>query len=102
MKKDKEKTIVVFRVFTKDFKGDVVALFPVLPGTNDPNTCLAYEHIGQHSTADYAYVVGKLSRPALPCEYRDLKRELENVGYNLDIRRRSPSYGQIDLERNRK
>lgn len=65
---------VVFRVFD----GEVLALFPELPGTNDRWTCTCYAHIGQHSSADIHHVVNN-SRPATVEEYFDLLRELEGI-----------------------
>ncbi len=66
---------------------DVYAYFPKeyfskeIPSLNHLRTC--YAHIGQHSAChpDYA----KESRPATPEEYKDLKEELESIGYNLII-----------------
>jgi hypothetical protein len=82
MEKDKEKTIVIFK---KDADG-LFAFFPELPGTNDPYSCTYYVHVGQHSTGDVAYMASV--RRAKPEEYADLFRELESLGYNLDVRRR--------------
>lgn len=84
MKKLTEKTKVVFRVFKDD--GSLVALFP--NEIADPhNNIMSYQHIGQHGAADYSYCIQK-SRPARPEEYADLVRELQGIGYNLDIRTR--------------
>ena len=84
MKKDKEKTKVVFRKF-KD--GDIIALFPEIEGgVNQKGECMSYMHIGQHSGASYALVYDtKLAKPE---EYADLFAELEGIGYNLDVKRR--------------
>ena len=69
-------TKVIFRKY-KD--GEIIALFP-----EEVNgfyiSC--YMHIGQHSVADYNYVVRE-TKLATESEYQDLKRELENIGYNL-------------------
>jgi hypothetical protein len=73
---------VVFRVFTGKDGGDVIALFPGLPGTNDPATCNSYQTIGQHGSADPAGVV-RGSRPATPTERHRLERELTAIGYRL-------------------
>jgi len=79
-----EKIIVVFRKF-KDL-GDIIALFPA--EINYPNgLCESYQHIGQHSSADYGYCIAK-SKPAKPEEYSSLKRELEGLGYNLSIKKK--------------
>lgn len=66
------------------FKGDIDAVFPELPGTNDPSTCVCYSHIGQHSScmADY-YIYETV--PATPDEYKSLWDELVSIGYD-DLR----------------
>jgi hypothetical protein len=75
-------TKVIFRKFKE---GDVIALFPREPGTNDPyGTCMSYQHIGQHGAADTGIVsITKLAKPA---EYAALARELRSIGYTLDIK----------------
>lgn len=84
---DKEVTKVIFRKF-KD--GEVIALFPEEPGTNDCNTCDSYMHVGQHGAASVFLVRGTL--PAFFDEYLPLLRELENqVGYNLEVVKVFPS-----------
>ena len=84
MDKDIEKTKVVFRYWEKD----VIALFPEIPADNWGVFCQSYQHIGQHGGADYYGIIDK-SRPALPEEYADLRDELEQIGYNLEVRRRT-------------
>jgi hypothetical protein len=81
--KDKEKTVVVFRVWKGI--GTVIALFPGID--EGRGYCSSYEHVGQHSGADYSGVIQK-TRPATPNEYQDLLKELRRIGYNLTIRRR--------------
>ena len=81
-----EKTKVVFRVWTGDNKG-VLALFPEEAADTDAGHCLSYENTGQHGSADALLCVLN-TRPALPHEYADLKKELERRGYDLEIRRR--------------
>ena len=80
LKRDIHTTPVIFRRF-KD--GEIIAIFPTLAGTNNPNTCQSYQHVGQHGscTVDIAQIA-KLARPS---EYRDLKKELGRVGYNLRV-----------------
>jgi hypothetical protein len=78
-----DTTKVIFRIL----EGDVIAVFPELPGTNDPNTCQSYMHLGQHGSADP--YVGR--RPATPAEYdavNTLAAELRRIGYKLVIRKR--------------
>lgn len=77
-----EKTKVVFRTY-KD--GEVIALFPDIDEGN--YYCMSYMHIGQHGAADYSGVI-RDTKPASPEQYKDLQRELENIGYSLLIRKR--------------
>lgn len=91
--KDKEKTVAVFRKWRKGYQVsplcDIIALFPhVWAGDNH---CSSYEHVGQHGGADYQHCI-RNSRPAKPSEYADLKKELEGLGYNLEIRKRASVY----------
>ena len=76
---------VTFRIF----KGELIAFFPHTIENHIGNVMI-YAHIGQHSCADYKSCV-KHSRPALPNEYENLKKELENIGYNLNIVKRQNS-----------
>lgn len=87
------KTIVIFRMASGNYSGaqpEVIALFPDLPGTTDPSTCLSYAHYGQHGAATAS---GHGWRLATVEEYTPLKRELESLGYALDVKTRScPAY----------
>ncbi len=76
-------TKVVFRVW-KD-TDTVIALFPQID--EGQGFCGSYERVGQHSGADYSGVIWA-TRPAKPQEYAPLAKELESVGYVLDIRTR--------------
>ena len=81
------KTIVVFRKWKHGpEKGGVVALFPRIDDI--AGRCLSYEHVGQHSIADYGAVIG-ITDPAQPDEYADLKAELERIGYSLRVAKRN-------------
>lgn len=75
-------TKVIFRKFPED--GSIIALFPELPGTSDPNSCMSYMHVGQHSPAQPR----RLGIPATPQEYGPLKAELESLGYVLEVVKR--------------
>lgn len=79
-------TIVIFRVWRNG--GGVLALFPRLPGTRDLATCDSCEHVGQHGAATYVECI-RASRPAWPKEYASLKRELEAIGYRLEVHQRA-------------
>ena len=77
------KTIVVFRKFKE---GDILALFPAERGDNNWAVS-SYMHVGQHGAADYTGCI-RLTKPATPEEYAPLKRELESIGYVLDVKKR--------------
>lgn len=80
-------TIVVFRVFKADQTANrVLALFPAEANYPD-GSCESYQHIGQHSAADYSHCIA-ITRPATPKEYAPLKRELERIGYTLKVQSR--------------
>jgi len=81
---DESKTIVIFRKW-KGEHDDILALFPEIDAGECQ--CQSYLHIGQHGGADYQYCI-RSTVPATPEEYKDLKEELEKIGYNLIIRKR--------------
>ena len=83
------RTPVIFRVWReRGTDCEVFALFPTLP---EGRYVTSYQHIGQHSAADYGLCI-KHSRPAQPAEYADLLEELTRIGYCLRvIRRLSPT-----------
>ena len=81
---DKTDVIFVFWYDSEYITDPIDALFPGLAGNMDPNTCLCYSHIGQHSSADLDYMLS-ITRLAKPSEYSDLKRELEQIGYSLNV-----------------
>ena len=80
-----ESTVVIFRV---DRDGIVFALFPELPSDNYGKYCTCFQHVGQHCAADYHGCIAH-SRPATPDEYAELQVELEQRGYQLEIRGRA-------------
>ena len=75
---------VVFRV---DADGDVLALFPDEIADSQGH-CVCYQHMGQHGAASYRHCIDT-SRAATVEEYRPLAEELRQIGYQLQIRRRS-------------
>jgi hypothetical protein len=84
IEKDTYKTDVVFRCDKHgDFKGVVFALFPHEVSTPDGSVTF-YTHVGQHGSADYRGCISK-SRMATEQEYADLKKEMESIGYDLNI-----------------
>ena len=82
------------------FKGEVYALFPHNVETYEGDV-MSYAHVGQHSYADYNYCI-RTSDPASPFEFDALKRELEGIGYELNIVKKQNhakyliSYGEIN------
>jgi hypothetical protein len=79
-KSKEEEVKVVFRVYPED--GEVVALFPEIPGDHMGFLCMAYAHIGQHGSADIEMTIGQ-TQPARTEEYRDLLLELGRQGYTV-------------------
>ena len=90
MKQDTKKTKVIFRKYKE---GDVIALFPEIADSPDPSYCSSYQHIGQHGAAD-PLIINETKR-ATPKEFAALKKELESLGYNLQVisRNRAEFYG---------
>lgn len=82
------KTRVIFRRW-KGANSSVIALFPDIPGTNNPRTCLSYERIGQHGSADIAFVISD-TRPARGSDVGELRKELTWAGYDLHEVKRVP------------
>ena len=80
------ETKVVFRKWRKD--GDVIALFPDEIWNEAQKLIASYQHIGQHSGAEYHTVISR-TKPAKPGEYAGLLTELESIGYqNLRVMKR--------------
>ena len=81
------KTLVIFRKY-KESPHDILALFPAEKGSNKPGSCMSYEHVGQHGSADYKYCID-ITKPATPDEYKDLFNELrDQIGYNMKVIKR--------------
>lgn len=73
-------TKVLFRVYPE---GDIIALFPDIPGTNGTD-CESYQRVGQHGTAHFNGVCQE-TRKAHEQEYKRLYDELVGQGYILDV-----------------
>jgi hypothetical protein len=81
--KDQNITSVIFRKFKT---GEIIALFPYeYEGNGAVNS---YMHIGQHGAADYPDLI-KITTPVKEADYKDLFNELESIGYNLKVIKRS-------------
>ena len=91
-------TPVLFRKY-KTHPRNIVAVFPDLPGTNDPSTVTVYEHNGQHSHASYVTMIA-ITTPATPEEYAPLADELIRQGYDdlQPVRRETKQHRQTRKE----
>jgi len=84
MEKDNYKTDIVFRIDTsKNFNGTVFALFPHEVSTID-GLVNCFQHVGQHSSAEYNHCINT-SKLATADEYADIKKEMENIGYDINV-----------------
>lgn len=80
MKQDKEQTIVKFLMGSGK---DLMAYFPDILYADNRDYRVAYSHVGQHSACSPAYA--NECRYAKKKEYKNLQKELEQIGYNLKI-----------------
>jgi len=87
MKKDDFKTDVIFRLWPDNDFILIIALFPYIIDNVDKGFISSYEHLGQHSGADYNGCM-ESTVSAKENEYKDLKSELESLGYDLNIIKR--------------
>lgn len=78
------KTKTVFRTWRDT--NEVIALFPEIPHDRHGDLCESYMHVGQHSGAYPGPIEG--TRPSAPDETVALHRELESIGYRLEVRKR--------------
>lgn len=89
MKKGTKKTDVKFLIEKPEgnLPCSVFAFFPKEKynniGTDADKLFTCYAHIGQHSACHIDYV--NECKQATKEEYKDLKEELESIGYNLNI-----------------
>jgi len=94
---DAEPVPVIFRAERSgEFRGQVTACFPTLPGDSDWGTFQAFAHIGQHGSASRAWYQG--TRAATEAESASLRAELESAPYryNLEpVKRWSPDFDAI-------
>jgi hypothetical protein len=98
MRSQLEQIPVIFRAEKSGIdKGELTAVFPTLPGTNDSASFQVYAHIGQHSSGWSGWY--QSTRAATEAESADLLRELRRIyesgpdAVRLIVRRRfSSSY----------
>lgn len=77
------------KVLFRWWQDEVIALFPQHAGsTLHREQCLSYQRLGQHGSADLVGII-RTSRPATPAEYESLAKELRDIGYRLDIAKRT-------------
>lgn len=75
---------VLFLINEKDIENpDLFAYFPEINHDREGKFKMSYSHTGQHAAVHPSYA--KESREALPYEYKNLKAELEGIGYNLEV-----------------
>ena len=85
-KTTKRKPTPKDKVIFRKFDDEIIALFPEDKADYHGNVT-SYSQIGQHSAADYNYVMQK-SKKATSKEYADLKKELTSIGYKLDVKQK--------------
>lgn len=88
MKTNEPLTKVLFRA-DRTKAAEVTAVFPAIAGTNNPGTMTCYAHVGQHGCCESGWL--RTTRPAKLAEYMPLQKELENMGYRLQIAKRCTS-----------
>lgn len=83
-----QDTNVTEILFRKEKDGGIVAIMPYeISMWNSKTTyVLSYAHIGQHSDCVLEYIPD--TEPAKAHEYADLKKELEQIGYNVKVIRK--------------
>jgi len=81
MSNSQVETVVIFRKWSKQKGGSIVAIFPEEPAA-ELFHCSSYENIGQHGACDPAFVIRK-TRPATASESKTLRKELKSRGYIL-------------------
>jgi len=84
---------VIFRVF----EGEVTAIFPTEPGTNNPDCCTCYAHVGQHGTCSKGWYPTTL--PATPDDYKDLLAELQEIYSDVGLKVVKKWTARHDIER---
>ena len=89
-------TKVVFRkVITKDFYGDIIAVFPICWNRCSKDLDLAsYEHVGQHGPCSLDFY-RKNTKPASQSEYAELLSELRTIYDDLVVMDRLPRLSEV-------
>jgi len=63
-------------------RGEITAVFPTVPGTNEGGSMTCYAHVGQHGACSWGWY--RATEPAKPEEYADLLAELKLI-YERDL-----------------
>lgn len=84
-------TIVVFRKWNQTNGGDIIALFPEEVAAMDSSVCSSYMHLGQHSAASVNLCSSRRTVRAREDEYKDLAKELTDLGYVLEVKLKAGS-----------
>jgi len=71
-------------MFRRDKANEVLAVFPY-DISDSKGHCSCYAHLGQHGGCSWDYV---MTRTVPAKEYSELQRELESIGYELNIVKR--------------
>lgn len=82
MEDTKTKVNVIFKVCKGELTAFILDKHSHIIDANHGNI-LCYAHIGQHSEADYGYYLR--GKQATPSEYKELKAELESIGYDIKV-----------------
>ena len=86
------KTKTLFRTFLGS--NEVIALFPEIPADNHPAHCLSYQTIGQHGAASVD--LNSVTRPSTKEEIDELTRELEKIGYTVQLIKRVSQFMHLN------
>jgi len=85
-------TKVVFRkVCTKDFYGEIIAVFPICW---NKDMLTSYEHVGQHGPCSLDFY-RKNTKPAAQSEYAELLSELRTIYDDLVVVDRLPRLSEV-------
>lgn len=75
-------TPVIFRRFKNG--GDVIAIFPTIPGDMHHCTCSSYQHVGQHAACNPTYLIRDMTTPAAATDADVIALQKELVGQGYD------------------
>ena len=85
-------TKVVFRkVITKDYYGEIIAVFPICW---NKNMLTSYENVGQHGPCSLDFY-RKNTRPASQSEYAELLSDLRTIYDDLVVVDRLPRLSEV-------